>query len=1211
LADTVVHVPVVEVFAFDGPSAKFEGSAFARLRELVDAWKHQLAPAWNLHVRDVGQRIESLENDRKREEAKIEAELAPARAQAEATYETQTKNLKGADAEGRKAFEDFVAESNAALTTVWQKLTGLELARPHLNSAQELIDSTGSGTAMASGVTGGYPAARSSAEGLGAYGPVMSDPVIRKYLVWIALGSLLICSLVFKSFGFGLFATFWVVGGVLILRMYDRSRATETFQVFVRATRREQERRVRALDETAGGRGTERAKAEAARSSTMAALNAQQAERLAAVAASQAALRKALSAMWCASLERCAEVVQAFEIAIETASLSPNVQLTPGLNLDAGPPAELIDQLRLRYGSGHLPDLAKLSPEMAEVVGAPPGPGRSSLKVPAVWDLGDQPVLMMLAKGPTGAVDDRLSANLITRALAQLPPGKLHLTLFDPVGLGRNFAPFLKLGDFSDQLINKKVWTARDDLRRRLRELIEHIERVTQQYLRSDFADIAAYNARAGAIAESYRLLVAADFPEGFDEDTLRDLQRVIQNGPRCGVFALLLANTAAPPPYGVDLDQIAQHCVRLAREGEDVVSRTPEGPYGAREWLDVGPSADEIDSVIQTVGEGAKQALDVKVCYAELLKLARIGEDDWWSRKSVDGIEVPLGPSGANTPQILTLGKGLQHYALIAGRPGSGKSNLLHVFIATVARLYPPNEVQLYLIDFKKGVEFKGYAEARLPHARVIAVESEREFGLSVLQSLDDELKRRGEIFRKAGAGQLSEYRRKTGEVLPRLILIADEFQEFFSREDHINREAAVLFDRLVRQGRGFGIHLILGTQSLANAGLHKSIMDLMTVRIALQCSDADSRRILDESNGAARSLTRPGEAIYNSEAGAVEGNHKFQVAIFEDEDRVRELAAVVDTAARLEWKGPPPTVFEGHEPADLAGCAPLAMAVPAGPRGRLHLWLGEPVSLKDPISAPFSRQPGRNLLVLSRDEQEGVGVVLAAMCSIAAQTEPDACSFSIVDLTSADAEWADHPEEFEAAVPHDAKVLPKKKDINMLVPVLAAEVARRVEAEDYKSPMMVLVILGLHRARDMRESEDGVGGGSRFGGFGLDGTAGAAQDDPRAALKAILRDGPEVGVHTLIWSDSYASLEKVLDGASFAQLGIRVAGPLPRNESHRMFDDDTASDIDKPHRMMKSDEERVGVLELFRPYAVPPASFLQAFGRRLGARVVDKGVR
>ena len=40
------------------------------------------------------------------------------------------------------------------------------------------------------------------------------------------------------------------------------------------------------------------------------------------------------------------------------------------------------------------------------------------------------------------------------------------------------------------------------------------------------------------------------------------------------------------------------------------------------------------------------------------------------------------------------------------------------------------PDQVEFYLVDFKKGVEFKAYAAARLPHARVIAIESDRSFG-------------------------------------------------------------------------------------------------------------------------------------------------------------------------------------------------------------------------------------------------------------------------------------------------------------------------------------------------------------------------------------------------------------------------------------------------------------------------------------------------
>src|SRR5207302_10138506 len=115
-----------------------------------------------------------------------------------------------------------------------------------------------------------------------------------------------------------------------------------------------------------------------------------------------------------------------------------------------------------------------------------------------------------------------------------------------------------------------------------------------------------------------------------------------------------------------------------------------------------------------------------------------------------------PLGRAGATKRQHLQLGRGTSQHVLIAGKTGSGKSTLLHALITNLSLLYSPDEVELYLIDFKKGVEFKTYASHELPHARVVAIESDREFGLSVLQRLDAELKVRGEKFRDSGAQDL-----------------------------------------------------------------------------------------------------------------------------------------------------------------------------------------------------------------------------------------------------------------------------------------------------------------------------------------------------------------------------------------------------------------------------------------------------------------------
>jgi DNA segregation ATPase FtsK/SpoIIIE-like protein len=202
---------------------------------------------------------------------------------------------------------------------------------------------------------------------------------------------------------------------------------------------------------------------------------------------------------------------------------------------------------------------------------------------------------------------------------------------------------------------------------------------------------------------------------------------------------------------------------------------------------------------------------------------------------------------------------------------------------------------MRVYLIDFKKGVEFKSYADYKLPHAEAIAVESEREFGLSVVERLDVELKKRGDLFRAAGTANITEYREKTGVQIPRILLLVDEFQEFFTQDDHVARQTTLVLDRLVRQGRAFGIHIILGSQTLAGSyNLSRSTLDQMAVRIAMQCSETDSRLILSENNSAARLLSRPGEAIYNAASGLVEGNNLFQVARFSDEDREERLKLI-----------------------------------------------------------------------------------------------------------------------------------------------------------------------------------------------------------------------------------------------------------------------------------------------------------------------------
>ena len=224
-----------------------------------------------------------------------------------------------------------------------------------------------------------------------------------------------------------------------------------------------------------------------------------------------------------------------------------------------------------------------------------------------------------------------------------------------------------------------------------------------------------------------------------------------------------------------------------------------------------------------------------------------------------------------------------------------------------------------------------------------MIAIESEREFGLSVLERLDAELRRRGDLFRAAGVQDLPDFRKaRPGERMPRVLLVIDEFQELFVEDDKLAQDSALLLDRLVRQGRAFGIHVLLGSQTLSGAySLARSTMGQMAVRVALQCSEADAHLILsDERNEAARFLSRPGEAIYNDQNGLLAGNHPFQVVWLPESKRIEYLRQIEAKSSEPGRPRPRPAdretiVFEGDQPADPADNLQLREVLERGPSG------------------------------------------------------------------------------------------------------------------------------------------------------------------------------------------------------------------------------------------------------------------------------------
>src|SRR6185295_1070000 len=181
------------------------------------------------------------------------------------------------------------------------------------------------------------------------------------------------------------------------------------------------------------------------------------------------------------------------------------------------------------------------------------------------------------------------------------------------------------------------------------------------------------------------------------------------------------------------------------------------------------------------------------------------------------------------------------------------------------------------------------------------------------------------------------------------RTLLMIDEFQEFFTDDDEVSQDAALLLDRIVRQGRAFGIHVVLGSQTLGGTyTLSKSTLGQVVVRIALACNEADSYLVLSDDNAAAALLSRPGEAIYNDMSGQIEGNNPFQ-AVWLPKDTQDSCLEILQRKAveRGVESTEPIVIFEGNSLSDLRSNLLLRSATLHDPKPAEvspKIWFGEP---------------------------------------------------------------------------------------------------------------------------------------------------------------------------------------------------------------------------------------------------------------------------
>ncbi len=249
--------------------------------------------------------------------------------------------------------------------------------------------------------------------------------------------------------------------------------------------------------------------------------------------------------------------------------------------------------------------------------------------------------------------------------------------------------------------------------------------------------------------------------------------------------------------------------------------------------------------------------------------------DEKFWTESSQFKVSVPVGWDINHKEVCFEIGNA-QNHTLICDHSGSGKSNFLHVLIQNLAFYYAPDEVQLFLLDYKEGVEFNAYTDPILEHARLVSVASSVGYGMSFLSWLCKEMQKRAELFKQFNVKDLSDYRKH--EKMPRLIVVVDEFQVLFSdKSTQVKGSVERSLNTLLKKGRSYGVHLVLATQTMRGGEIDSSFKAQIANRIALPMDAEDSDSILNNDD-AACDLVRP-EGIFNNNGGHQKYHTKMSI--------------------------------------------------------------------------------------------------------------------------------------------------------------------------------------------------------------------------------------------------------------------------------------------------------------------------------------------
>lgn len=386
-------------------------------------------------------------------------------------------------------------------------------------------------------------------------------------------------------------------------------------------------------------------------------------------------------------------------------------------------------------------------------------------------------------------------------------------------------------------------------------ELMDSLKQIIYSFTELDekigFADsVEQFNLMASP--EEYiprRTVVVVGYPHAFTGEGKDLMQRLIYNHDHYGI-SLILVDTRYSPKrernlYGEDsLEEENVYRVRMSKK-DDSFSVSEEKRY-TFSWYELKQSLSP--SLIERL---AALKLSESKLGTEYDKRIQLNLTPKYVRNYKD-IELPYGVDSNDIVHSISFSnENFAHYLM--GASGSGKSTLLHTLITGIINNYHPDDVELWLADFKMA-EFSQYINPCPPHIKYILLDESPELVYDLVDKLTEKMMERQHFFMQS---ENREYKKvenippKKRKYMPIIFVILDEFS-IMSQTLAESEQYKLKLQNILAKGRALGIKLIFSSQTFIKgiSGLTSTAKDQIQTRIAMKNSYDEINQTLELSS-------------------------------------------------------------------------------------------------------------------------------------------------------------------------------------------------------------------------------------------------------------------------------------------------------------------------------------------------------------------------